>query len=150
MRSRALSRAGEPHSLGILPRFYPLGANAFSPRTSPLSPALWGQNWLSSGNCPSSRDPQSPGRRGGVPRGHLPSLFTGAPGWSRASWARAIGVWAGERPDNSANSAPLLSIAVPRPFSSPCSHQTPGSGCWNTWGWRPSSAKTGHCAQTLG
>lgn len=74
--SWALSRAGEPQSLGISPRFYPRGANAFARCASPISPALW-QEPAAQQPLPTQRDPQRPGRGAPV---SLPSLFTGAPG----------------------------------------------------------------------
>ncbi|KAL2299400.1 hypothetical protein Nmel_014056 [Mimus melanotis] len=128
MMSWALSRAGEPHSLGIFPRFYPRGANAFAPSTSPISTALWGQpagrNWLCSSHCPCSmtHSARQPGRGcPGVPsRPCLPALPDGAgPAGPALSGCGLV-----NGPDNAGTSsaALLLSLPAPRPLASPCSH----------------------------
>lgn len=135
--SWAVSRAGEPHSLGIFPKFYPRGVNSFARYTSPISPALWGHSavrnygtgvvhptWSTEGGEP----------RRGVPRCHLPSLFTGAPGMDPRQLApryRGVGWWTAPiTPSQLRRPAPLPAL---RPLLSPCSQKLWDPRCWNTW-----------------
>lgn len=132
--SWALSGAGEPHSLGIFPEFYPRGANAFAPYTSPISPALWGQsavrNWLSSSHYRSNMTHSGRAAEArGAPVSPAVLVYRRSRDGAGPAGPALSGCGLVNGPDNSgaAPAALLLSLPLPRPLSSPCSRKTPGS-----------------------
>lgn len=134
MVSWALSGVGEPHSLGISPEFSPRGANAFAPYTSPISAALRGQsagrNWLSSSHCPSNMTHSARAAEvRGAPVSPPVLVYRRSRDGAGPAGPALSGCGLVNGPDNSgaASAALLLSLLMPRPLSSPCSHKTLGS-----------------------